>query len=83
MWVQQESILKATWRDIIAVYKIDNCRDELKEIKMIGKIKSHHLNPDQRKKMKVVYATQVLSNSMAVAIFSMAKNSKCWDYNIL
>ncbi|XP_076682171.1 uncharacterized protein LOC143376139 [Andrena cerasifolii] len=83
IWVQQKTVLKATWRDIISAYKIDDCRHELKVIKMLGKIKPRHINPDQRGKMKVAYAKQVLSNSMAVTIFSMAKNSKCWDYNML
>ena len=83
IWLQNETTLRATWKDVVAAYEIDDCKDELKEIKMLGRIKTHHLYPTQQKKMKVAYATQVLSNSMAFAIFSMAKNSKCWDYNIL
>ena len=54
----------ASWKDIEAIYK----KDSALSIRCCPKLTENHIHPNGFKKMKVKYATQVLSHTVAAAI---------------
>ena len=73
VWRDEKDTHVAKWQHIITAYKIDNTYTD---IRFLTKLSRKHLYEREIKKMKVSYAAQVLSHSMALAISSMARNSK-------
>ena len=76
IWETKNKEIVARWEDIVTAYEIDHATGD---VRSIAKITKYHVNRDKIKKMKVCYATQVLSHSMGAAISSMARNSKYRD----
>ena len=56
----------ASWKDIEALYK----RDSELTIRCCPKLSDNHIHPNGFKKMKVKYATQVLSHTVSAAILT-------------
>lgn len=63
--------LVAKWEHIKNAYLIDKAEGSLR---LIPKITEFHVMPGKLKKMKVAYATQVFSRSMAVAIHDFVRH---------
>lgn len=55
----------AKWTDIEQFYRVD-CK---RAYRLAPKLTESHINPNNVKKMKVKYATQVLSNTVAAAMY--------------
>lgn len=73
VWKTSEEILVANWKHIIDAYYSDQTCGELRAL---HKITDLHVIPEKIQKMKVCYATQVLSHSMASTITLLVKSSK-------
>ena len=69
IWNDGQNVHTAKWKDIITAYEIDSTT---MEIRSLPKITEYHVRPNKIKKMKVSYATQIFSHSMAAAIHNMA-----------
>lgn len=62
----------AKWEHIVELYKQDPA---YKGIRLVNKLTDRHINPDKFQKIKVKYATQVLSQKVAVTMgFLAGKN---------
>lgn len=73
VWENSEGKYIGKWGDIEKAYEIDrSCGD----ISCIPKITELHVNPKKIKKMKVSYATQVFSHTMAATVNIMARNGE-------
>jgi hypothetical protein len=73
VWEVDGHILRAKWQHIIEAYFNDTACGEFRAL---FKITDFHVLPHKIHKMKVCYATQVLSHSMATAISSFIKQGK-------
>lgn len=73
IWNNKQEQLKAKWDDILKAYLIDS---SFEDVRCLPRITEHHVEPKKIRKMKVSYAAQVLSHSMAGAITLMARDSK-------
>ncbi|KAI5644640.1 transposase protein domain-containing protein [Phthorimaea operculella] len=67
-----DSASVASWNDIKQLYDIEKG----KSYKMAYRLTESHVNPNNFEKMRVKYATQVLSRSVAVAICTLVENGK-------
>lgn len=77
VWEYDGQPITATWKDIVTAYKIDCSYGDFHSI---PKINEFHIIPGKIRKMKVCYATQVFSSSVAAAIAHMARNGDSLVY---
>uniref|UniRef100_A0A2A4JPP6 THAP-type domain-containing protein n=1 Tax=Heliothis virescens TaxID=7102 RepID=A0A2A4JPP6_HELVI len=66
------SIKIAKWEHIVKLYNEDPA---YKGIKLVNKLTDCHINPDKFQKMKVKYATQVLSRKVAITMGFLAEKN--------
>ena len=71
--IDEKDVFVGKWQDIITAYEIDNTSGDNR---CLPKITEGHVRTNKMKKMKVCYATQVFSRSMAAAISIMARNEE-------
>lgn len=74
IWETKDGTLEAKWGDVLSAYHIDYASGD---VRCIPRISEFHVIPGKIRKMKVSFATQVFSHSMAAAIAIMARNGKC------
>lgn len=71
IWKKDGEEITAKWADIETAYDIDIRTGDMRSL---PKVTGRHIGSHKIKKMKVAYAAQVFSRSMAVTISNMSRN---------
>lgn len=73
VWENDGETVRANWSDIVTVYEMDNTSGNMRSM---PKLTEAHVHPTNKNKMRVSYAVQIFSHSVASLMFILSRTGR-------